>query len=215
MARTLHIGNQSVPLTSDKRSSPALAVRIENTVWYGTLASGTAPGRLTLRMPPAGQWAGEVYSLIEPGGCPAGYFCSTIWDDFPQVWTWSPEFRNTHPTWGGTTVWWDTSWYNSNTTALTNHGIYPTYYIQMTCSTTTGSYAVRGNPVMPTLPFGGTTRQCWCRLKSRADSAAGGWVFLTSYSSAADCAHCPVQCADNAGGASVFRAALLNAFANP
>jgi len=62
MARTLHIGNQSVPLTSDKRSSPALAVRMpENDVWYGNLVAGTAPGRLTIRMPD-----NQVYSLTEP-----------------------------------------------------------------------------------------------------------------------------------------------------
>jgi len=69
--RTLHIGTSSVPLFLDKKSSPALAVQIENTVWYGFLASGTAPGRLVTEMP-----SGERYHLRSPD-CEAGTFSTS------------------------------------------------------------------------------------------------------------------------------------------
>jgi len=60
--RTLRIGNQSVTLTSDKRSSPALAVQMPaGDIWYGFLTAGTAPGRLTVQMP-----SGQIHSLIAP-----------------------------------------------------------------------------------------------------------------------------------------------------
>jgi len=60
--RALHIGNQSVTLTSDKRSTPALAVQMpEGDIWYGFLTSGTAPGRLTVQMPD-----NQIYSLTAP-----------------------------------------------------------------------------------------------------------------------------------------------------
>ncbi|MCL2758334.1 MAG: hypothetical protein FWE64_03375, partial [Alphaproteobacteria bacterium] len=59
--RTLYIGGQSIALTPDKRSTPALAVQLPEGIWYGFLTPGTAPGRLTVRMPD-----NQVYSLIEP-----------------------------------------------------------------------------------------------------------------------------------------------------
>ena len=60
--RILRIGTQSVTLTSDKRSSPALVVQMpEGDIWYGYLTTGTAPGRLTVQMP-----GGQIHSLTPP-----------------------------------------------------------------------------------------------------------------------------------------------------
>jgi len=205
--RTLRIGNQSVTLTSDKRSAPALAVQMPaGDIWYGTLTGGTAPGRLTVQMPPSGQWAGQIFSLIPP----PNYTFSGIFADFPQVWTWDQEFRNVNPSWNGLTVFWLANQYN-----LTGAGIWPAYHVQATCSATAATYMAKGNPVLPTLPFGGTARHCWCRLKRRSDGANGGWVWLFLFESASVCAiNCPNNCAWGAND-TAFRAAMLAAFANP
>ena len=181
--RSLRFGTQSVTLTSDKRSAPALAVQMpEGDIWYGFLTSGTAPGRLTVQMPPSGnQWPGQVFSLIAA----TNHTFSDIQADFPRIWTWDQAFRNANPRWGDQAVQFNAGWYN-----LTGPGIWPTYHVQATCSATTGTYAVKGNPVLPNpangnTAFASTERQCWCRLKQRADGANGGWVFFRANSTAA------------------------------
>jgi len=204
--RTLRIGGQAVTLTSDKRSSPALAVQMpEGDIWYGFLTSGTAPGRLTVQMP-----GGDVFSLIAPP--PPNYTFSTILADFPQAWTWDQAFRNTNPRWNNRPVDFDAGWYN-----LTGVGIWPTYHIQATCSATMGANAVKGNPVLPSSnTFAGNELRCWCRLKRRSDGANGGWVYWGGWSTANNCASlCPDICARIAVNDTTFRTALFNAFANP
>jgi len=197
--RILRIGTQSVTLTSDKRSSPALAVQMpEGDIWYGYLVSGTAPGRLTVQMP-----GGQIHSLIVP----PGQTFSTIWADFPQVWTWDLDFRNTHPSYNGSNV----AWTTNHNAILASHGLWPTYHLQAMCSNTTGTYPNRGTP-----HFANNGIQCWCRLKRRSDGANGGWVFVWSHGTGALCANaCPARCANNSVDASIFRTALFNAFANP
>jgi len=64
--KTLRIGNQSIELTSDKRSTPALAVQMPTgDIWYGHLVAGTSAGRLTVQMP-----SGQIHSLVAPPGEP-------------------------------------------------------------------------------------------------------------------------------------------------
>ena len=206
--RTLRIGNQSVTLTSDKRSAPALAVQMHaGDIWYGTLTGGTAPGRLTVQMPAESQFAGQVFSLI------TAHTFSTIQGDFPQVWTWDLTFRNTHPTYNGTTVSWGNAYDANLRAARDGHPpIWPTYHVQAMCSNTTGTSGVKGNPV-----HASNGQQCWCRLKQRDNNANGGWVFaLTLSTTTTHCAsNCPANCAYNAADITNFRAALLGAFANP
>ena len=78
-ARTLRVGTQSVPLTTDKQSTPALAVRVGNVTHYGFLVSGTAPGRLTVRMP-----AGQIHSLTPPP--PTGYVTNGLIVHLDAMW---------------------------------------------------------------------------------------------------------------------------------
>ncbi|MCL2758572.1 MAG: hypothetical protein FWE64_04655, partial [Alphaproteobacteria bacterium] len=188
-----------------KRSSPALAVRIENTVWYGTLASGTAPGRLTLRMPPAGQ----IFSLVAPF-----FTFSAIEDDFPQIYTWNQAFQTANPVYNLHTV---STWAHWITVFAAQHaalpvlGIWPTYHVQAMCSNTAGTPAQPGAPVHAVNGSG-----CWCRLKRQADNANGGWVFSDPYGSAGACAgFCPINCAFAAAENSVFRNAVLREFTAP
>ena len=218
MARTLHIGNQSVTLTPDKRSTPALAVQLPEGIWYGFLTPGTAPGRLTVRMPD-----NQILSLRTA----PDYTFSTIQADFPRIWTWDHAFRDANPRWGNQAVWWDLNWYNNAnmpqlSAPLSGYpAIYPTYWVQATCSATTGSWATKGNPVLPNpangnSAFASNQMQCWCRLKRRSDGANGGWIFHWTISSAALCAiDCPGNCANHAAVRSDIRSALLDAFANP
>ncbi|MCL1786085.1 MAG: hypothetical protein FWG39_02965 [Alphaproteobacteria bacterium] len=206
--KTLHFGTQSVELTSDKRSTPALHVKIGDTIWYGFLAVGTAAGRLTFKTP-----AGDVYSLIAA----TNHTFSAILADFPQIWTWDLDFKNANPIWGNRTVDWSTTYH----TGLTNMAVWPTYHVQATCSATAGAMHAKGNPVLTsvtngTTAFASTERYCWCRLKQRSDGANGGWVFIYTYSSSSECAFdCPIYCAYGAATATAFRTALFNAFANP
>jgi len=212
--RTLRIGNQSVTLTSDKRSAPALAVQIDNTVWYGYLVNGTAPGRLTVQMP-----GGQIHSLTAP---PINIL-NAISADFPRVWTWDQAFRDANPRWGNQNVWWNTE--HDNNLSIERWGlarIWPEYHIQATCGTLAGTNAVKGDPgTLPAVSNGTTTfaaanRQCWCRLKQRSDGANGGWVFFWTRSSAAACAYdCPLGCAGDAAVYPAFRSALFDAFNNP
>jgi len=201
----MHIGPQAVILTSDKRSSPALAVRMpEGDIWYGFLTSDTAPGRLSLRMP-----GGDIFSLTPP----PNHTFTTISADYPQIYTWNGGQHGLPNNFGGQSV------RDFNSTArnagLTNVGVYPTYWVQSTCSPTTGTWAVQGDPALPAIPFSGTTRQCWCRLKRRSDGANGVWVFRRTDSTAADCAFiCPSGCAD-ANMDATFRSVALNTFTNP
>jgi len=211
--RTLRIGNQSVTLTSDKRSAPALAVQMpEGDIWYGFLTSGTAPGRLTVQMP-----SGDIFSLIPP----TNHTFSTILADFPQIYTWDLAFRNTNPRWGNQNVTWGNYEASLSIPLSGQLPIWPNFHIQATCSSTTGTYAVKGNPVLPNpangnTAFASTERQCWCRLKQRSDSANGGWTFDRALSTAADCAlWCPDRCTDLAANRAAFRAALFDAFVNP
>jgi len=206
--RTLRIGGQSVTLTSDKRSSPALVVQMPaGDIWYGFLTPGTAPGRLTLRMPSSGQWPNQVFSLTAPLSYHLSF--STISADFPQVYTWNGGQHGLPDSYNGTNVHlFNSTTYNAN---LTTHGVYPTYWIQAICSTTAGSWLQLGNPI-----HAGNGMQCWCRLKRRTDDANGGWVFAQPGSTAISCANaCPNACAFFAAGNVSFRTALLNAFANP
>ncbi|MCL2737523.1 MAG: hypothetical protein FWE17_01510 [Alphaproteobacteria bacterium] len=211
MARTLHVGAQSVPLTSDKRSSPALALRMPaGDVWYGFLVSGTVAGRLTVQMPSG------IFSLIAP----SNHTFSTIQADFPQIYTWDQTFLNNFPRWGNQNVWWTANHNNNLSATLGGHApIWSNFHIQATCSATTGTYPHKGNPVLPNVAngntaFASTVRQCWCRLKQRADGANGGWVFGGTFSTAALCAFsCPDGCA-NAAGLAAFRAVLFDAFEN-
>jgi len=200
-ARTLHIGGQSVALTPDKRSSPALAVQIPGDgIWYGFLMPGTAPGRLTVQMP-----GGGIFSLIESP--PTNHTFSTILADFPQVWTWDVNFRNAHTEYNDTPVWFTSEFDNS----LATNAVWPTYHVQAMCSNTAGTPAQPGSPV-----HANNGIHCWCRLKRRADGANGGWVFMVAWTEPYHCANgCPRHCAAHAAVVSDFRAALLSAFANP
>ena len=198
-ARTLHVGNQSIPLTADKRSAPALAVRIDDTTWYGFLAAGTAPGRLTVQMP-----GGQIHSLIPP----TSHNVTDILADYPQIYTWNGSEHGLPNSYNGTSVYLFGS--TADNANLTNAGIYPTYWVQSICSNTAGAYLDRGNPV-----HAGNGTRCWCRLKRRIEGANGGWVFWSN-SSPTDCAHyCPASCAHYAGIIPEFRAALFDAFENP
>ena len=197
--RSLRFGTQSVTLTSDKRSAPALAVQMpEGDIWYGFLTSGTAPGRLTVQMPPSGnQWPGQVFSLIAA----TNHTFSDIQADFPRIYTWNGSQVGLPNRFGNQSVsnFNSTSWdANLSIERWGLAAIYPTYWVQATCSATAGTYAVKGNPAPPyTTPlvaspnaagntvFGSTERHCWCRLKQRADGANGGWVFIWALSTAA------------------------------
>jgi hypothetical protein len=71
------------------------------------------------------------------------------------------------------------------------------------CSSSSGSYAKRGDPSM----VGG--RYCWCALTKPAASA---WVFRYDYGSADGCPQvCATYCAHYARGHSEFRSALFSA----
>jgi len=220
-ARTLYIGGQSVALTSDKRSSPALAVQIPGDgIWYGFLMPGTAAGRLTVQLPPESQWPGQIFSLTVP----SNHTFSTISADFPQIYTWDATFRNANPRWGNQDVHWDAALPSPNSlqSPLSGHPpIWPNFHVQTTCSATTGTYPDKGNPVLPNLANGNTAFasnqiQCWCRLKRRSDGANGGWVFRGTRPTADNCAvGCPRNCANGAADGTVFRSVLLSAFENP
>jgi len=226
--KTLHIGGQVVALTSDKRSTPALVVQMpEGDRWYGTLVSGTAPGRLTVQMPQSGQWAGQVFSLIAP----TGHTFSDIVTDFPRIWTWDLAFWNTNPRWGNQNVNWDATRPTPASLQAPLSGsprVWPDFHVQAACSSITGTagwstgvFTSQSNIALPNVPngnidFASAERQCWCRLKRRSDGANGGWVFDFANSTAAVCAtHCPYSCAFNAATHAAFRAALFNAFVNP
>jgi len=201
--KTLRIGGQAVTLTSDKRSTPALAVQIPGDgVYYGFLTNGTAPGRLTIQMPD-----NQVYSLINP----TNHTFSGIFADYPQVWTWDLAFRNTHPTYNGVSVDWGTGLDSGLSTALGGHpAIWPTYHVQAICSSTPDTHPNAKNPVWA------NDRHCYCRLKRRSDEANGGWISRSANPTAAGCAaFCAYACAFDAASQVHRRAMLLDAFANP
>ncbi|MCL2758018.1 MAG: hypothetical protein FWE64_01705 [Alphaproteobacteria bacterium] len=197
-AKSLRLGNgMVVHLTADKKSSPALHVLVDGTIWYGFLTAGTATGRLTLRMP-----SGDIYSLIAG----TSHTFSTIWDDHPQVWTWYQPFQNANPRYNGAVVIFNASW-----DGLTRIGVWPDYHLQTMCSNNTGTYAQPGNPV-----YAVNGLRCWCRLKRRSDGANGGWLFVWTTTTAAYCAvNCTQDCAGHTVEVPIFRSALFNAFANP
>ena len=194
-ARNLRVGTQSVPLTTNKRSTPALAVRIGNVTHYGYLTSGTAPGRLTIRLP-----NGNVHSLIAPpatGWPPHTLTFSTIQTDWSGgIVTFNlsehglPCVYNTHSVhYCGSTA---------PNAGLTNIGIYPTYWVQTMCSSTVGINAIPGTANPSDFRFGNPVHStgglsCWCRLKRRSDNANGPWV---SQSEPRDTTH---RCANNCG----------------
>jgi len=205
-ARNLRVGTQSVPLTTNKRSTPALAVRIGNVTHYGYLTSGTAPGRLTIRLP-----NGNVHSLIAP---PPRYnfSFSTIQEDFPQVYTWNGAQHGLPNEYHGRTGIFNfggTNW-NASITAI---NIYPTYWLQGICSTTSGAHMITGNPVYAGPNVGSV---CWCRLKRRSDNANGQWVLAGFFSNASECAsRCPDGCAEGVVHTAAFRSLVLASFTNP
>jgi len=204
--QTLRVGAQSIPLFLDKKSSPVLAVQMpEGDIWYGFLTSGTAPGRLTVQMP-----SGDIFSLFPPPDwCPPGFFCSTIWDDYPEVYTADPEFMAVNPHYNDGNVHISTV-SEANIAALLDAGIWPTYQVQAMCSdTNVGSWQV-GEPV-----HSSTGLVCWCRLKRRYDGANGVWVQRYVNSSLSNCRTlCPSNCVGHAHGSS-FRNIMLSSFANP
>lgn len=69
----MHIGNSTVPLTATRKTSPTLAVRINNTISYGALFSDDAPsGTMRFNVDGAVYWLGEYCA---PGQyIPAGQF---------------------------------------------------------------------------------------------------------------------------------------------
>ncbi|MCL1786053.1 MAG: hypothetical protein FWG39_02795, partial [Alphaproteobacteria bacterium] len=194
--KTLRFGNQSVTLTSDKKSTPALVFRTSDSVqYYGYLVGGAGPG---LNFMTSG---GERYHLAEAP--PSVDIFSAILADYPGVWTWDYEFWNIYPNYNNYAVTFIAAW-----DGLTGVGIWPDYHVQAMCSNTVGAFANNGNPA-----HAGNGTNCWCRLKRRADGANGNWAFLATYSMDSDCAdNCSPNCAANTGGDAVFRTALLSAF---
>jgi len=205
--KALRFGTQSVTLTSDKRSAPALAVQMpEGDIWYGFLASGTAPGRLTVQMP-----SGDNFSLIAP---PPRYnfSFSTIQEDFPQVYTWNGAQHGLPNAYHGRIGIYNFGGQGWDAT-ITALNIYPTYWLQGICSTTSGAHMITGNPVYAGPNVGSV---CWCRLKRRSDNANGQWVLAGFFSNASECAsRCPDGCAEGVVHTAAFRSLVLASFTNP
>ena len=67
--RNLHYGEKSEPLFSDRKSTPALIVQIEEVLHYGYLTPGVVSGKLIIEKSP-----GERYSLTVPPSCAPGTY---------------------------------------------------------------------------------------------------------------------------------------------
>ena len=195
--RNLHYGEKSEPLFSDRKSTPALIVQIEEVLHYGYLTPGVVSGKLIIEKSP-----GERYSLTVPPSCAPGTgsqdgfipcidlhaSVSTTAYDYPVISTYpDAEYNGIGTTLCGTCggdIGWgpvnlplnpDMTWTNAGTA----------YYIQGICSTTPQS------PGMETFGFiysgalsydsaSVNSGWCFCRLKRVSDNKNGNWVHRNS-----------------------------------
>lgn len=84
-AHILHIGNTSVPLSKNKNTSPALAVDMDNKIYWGALYTDTAPANtLRIQIDDTNYWLGEyctpgTYAAAGTNTCIAcgiGHYCT-------------------------------------------------------------------------------------------------------------------------------------------
>lgn len=84
-AHILHIGNTSVPLSENKNTSPALAVDMDNKIYWGALYTDTAPANtLRIQIDDTNYWLGEyctpgTYAAAGTNTCIAcgiGHYCT-------------------------------------------------------------------------------------------------------------------------------------------
>lgn len=84
-AHILHIGNTSVPLSENKNTSPALAVDMDNKIYWGALYTDTAPANtLRIQIDDINYWLGEyctpgTYAAAGTNACIAcgiGHYCT-------------------------------------------------------------------------------------------------------------------------------------------
>jgi hypothetical protein len=139
---------------------------------------------------------------------------STISADYNNgIYTWNGQEHGLPDTYNGQTVAsYGYTGYNAGLSATLdgNAAIYPTYYVQSMCSSTSAS--TQGTLGTPT--YSSTGVYCWCRLKRRSDNAnAASLAFYGTHSSDAYCGRtCANICVNATANGSAFRSAVLAAF---